>query len=246
MLGVVERFANEDAHLVDRTPRRHLLQLLHLIHPGVDEALPVGIGIHHTLVEHRIGQVVDQQLDAEIRRARILRLRLPCGILALPLRLTHPVRLIRLLDVRQDIVDRFLDAPLADTHRGDQHMHEGGLMIHVVPIAKPHPMQMRAKGGKHRLAHRRLIEVGHLARQQRQAGRQPCRHRGRALPCATRHRQLRVLTQGVQHLTQPEGHPLAWLLQSTLDGASPLLLLEAVVARDHRLQTPLIVVANRA
>ena len=85
-----------------------------------------------------------QNLDADVGGAWILRLRFACRILPFPFRLTQPVRLVPLLDVCEDVVDGFLDGSLADTHGGNQYVHEGRLVLHIVPIAEFDPMQVGA------------------------------------------------------------------------------------------------------
>ena len=144
MFRVVESLANQDAHLVNRTAGGHLAQLLYLVHTRIDEPLTILMRIDHPLVEDSIRQVIDQNLDADVGGAWILRLRFTCRILPFPLRLTQPVRLVPLLDVCEDVVDGFLDRSLADTHGGNQYVHEGRLVLHIVPIAEFDPMQVGA------------------------------------------------------------------------------------------------------
>ena len=112
-ITVVEGLSNQQTYFIHRTLRCHLLQSLYLIHNGIDEALTVVVGIHDALVKHGIRQVVNQHLDADIRRARVFLL-LGSRVLLFPFCLTLAVRLVALLDVIHDELDRLFDSALTD------------------------------------------------------------------------------------------------------------------------------------
>ena len=123
------------------------------------------MGIHDTLVEHRIRQVVDKHLDTDVRWAWVFLLFRP-WVLLFPLGLTLSVRNVALTDIFHDVLDRLLDRTLTDTLPTNQYIHKGGLMLHIIPISELNAVQMNAQSWEYRICHSRLVEPGHVLREQ--------------------------------------------------------------------------------
>ena len=154
-------------------------------------------------------------------------------VLLLPFRLALAVRNVPLTYVIHDILYRLLDGALANALTPYQHIHEGGLVVYVVPISELHPVHVRRQGGKHRRRHSGLIEPRHVLRQQLHQRRQLLGHLRRR-----RHRPAASLDgrrglQRRQHLLQPVGHPLALRRQRVHDLLTFLALRKSVIARYH-------------
>ena len=146
--------------------RRHLFQSLNFIHNGEDVALPVIIGVYDALIKDSISQVVDQHLDTDVCRPRVLLLLSP-RVLLFPLGLSLTVGQIAQSDILHDILDGFLDRTFTDRLATDQDVHEGGFMIHIVPIAELYPVHVSTQSGENRTRHSGLIEPRDVLSQER-------------------------------------------------------------------------------
>ena len=107
-------------------------------------------------------------------------------------------------------------------------------MLHIIPVAELHTVQVNSQCREHRIGHSRLVEPRHVLRQQLQQRRQFLRHRwwrGRRT-AASLHASLRL--QRLQHLFQPVGHTLLWFLQGILQRLAILFGLGFPVVRNDR------------
>ena len=120
--------------------------------------------IHYALVKHGVGQIVYQHLYADVGRARVLLL-LASGILLFPLGLALAVGQVTLADVFHYIVDGLLDRALTYRLPTHQQIHKRGLMLHVVPVAKLHSVQVCSQRGEHGTGHGGLVVPGHILSQ---------------------------------------------------------------------------------
>ena len=90
---------------------------------AVCRSLAVVVDIHDALVKDSIRQVVYQHLDTDVCGSRVFLL-LRTRVLLFPLGLALTVRLVALLDVLHDVLDRLFDGALTDTLPAYQHIHE--------------------------------------------------------------------------------------------------------------------------
>ena len=196
------------------------------------------MGIDDTLVEDGIGQVVNQHLDADVRRPRVFLL-LRSRVLLFPFRLTLTVGLVALLDVLHEVLDGFLDGTLTNRLPTYQHIHKGGFVLHIVPVAEPHAMQMDTQCREYRISYGGLVEPGHVLRQQPYQRRQPFRHRRRSGQRTATGLHACLRFHGLQHLLQPIRHPLPRLLQRVLQRL-PIFSLTLVLWRGAGGEAPVV------
>ena len=119
------------------------------------------MGIDYALVEYGIGQVVYEHLDADICGAGILFL-LGAGVLLLPLRLTLAAQYVALADILHYVLYGLFDGAFTYALAAYEYVHEGGLVVYVVPVPELYSVQMCAKCGEHGVGYGGLVKVRYV------------------------------------------------------------------------------------
>ena len=144
--------------------------MVQLVHLGIEET-PVGlteaeyksrirtVGIH--LLHHQPGGTLALVLVGTL------------GLrLVLPLLLAAQAFGIAGTDVRHDAVDGFADAVLPRSRRCHQHVHQRGLVLHIVDVAEGDLPQMGRQCREDGTRHSIPVDFGHLGQKQLDEWRQ--------------------------------------------------------------------------
>ena len=135
------------------------------------------VGLGHTHHEGRTGHIgVDLLNHQPLGTLALVLVGTPAVHLVLPRLFAGKVLSIAPADVGHDVVDGSADAVLTGTGARHQHVHQRGLVLHVVDVAEASLAQMGAESREHRVADGRLVDVGRLRGEQLDELRKLARH----------------------------------------------------------------------
>ena len=119
------------------------------------------MSVNYSLVEHGVGKVVYQHLNADICRARVFFL-LGSGVLLFPLGLALAVGQVALAYILHDILYGLAYRAFTYALTADEQIHKGGLVLYVIPVAESYAVQMGAECWKHGAGHGGLVVPRHI------------------------------------------------------------------------------------